>query len=64
MTQNDESLLNFASIAGLMLAVVITVGAYYGITGRLDRIDDRLAGQIKTIETVIGSIESLAKRMR
>jgi hypothetical protein len=45
----------------VLAAIVSLVGAYYGITARLDRFEDKLASQSKTLESLAASINTLAQ---
>lgn len=42
------------------LILVASVGAYYSIIGRIDRLDDRMQAQGRSIESLARSVERLA----
>lgn len=50
-----------ATAIGVLATIVSLVGAYYGITARLDRFEDKLATQSKTLESLASSINTLAQ---
>jgi hypothetical protein len=52
-------------IGGLVTLIVVTagaVGAYYAIVSRIDRLDDRMISQGKTLESLAGSVKVLAEK--
>jgi hypothetical protein len=59
-----HSVASVAKFCGIALTLVLAVcsgaGAYYTIVARIDRLDDRMVQQGKSLESLAGSIAKLA----